>query len=240
MVNESNPPDPEIGYNTLTEQTDPNDLGNPWGTSPYQRIFAWPATTRLLPAVEDTRVLLAGCGRGDHVEWFLDRGADVVGVDIAGEALATARDRYGDVATFHRGALTDVPNLLEEPVDLILSHLVLSHVESWEPVFTAFREVATESATLVITTVHPQYLMEFGDIEQYSEPVGFTSDWGPADLPTYYRPMSSVLESIATTGWRIDAVREPVPPADFQEYAPARYTAALERPELLTLRARYH
>ena len=239
-MNETNHPDSETGYNTLTEQTDPDDFGNPWGTSPYQRIFAWPAATRLLPAVEGTRVLLAGCGRGDHVGWFLDRGADVVGVDIAGEALATARDRYGDVATFHHGALTDVPTLIEEPVDLILSHLVLSHIESWGPVFAAFREVATESATLVIATVHPQYLMEFGDIEQYAEPVGFTSDWGPAELPTYYRPMSLALESIATTGWRIDAVREPVPPVDFQEYAPARYADALERPELLTLRAQCH
>ncbi|WP_227379794.1 class I SAM-dependent methyltransferase [Haladaptatus halobius] len=237
MVNDNNPTDPEKGYNTLTEQTDSDDLGNPWGTSPYQRTFAWPATTDLLPNIEGTHVLLAGCGRGDHVEWFLNRGADVVGVDIAGKAIATARDRYGDVATFRHGSLTDVSELVEGSVDVILSHLVLSHIESWKPIFAGFREVATDSTILVITTVHPQYLKEFGEVEQYTDTVGFVSNWGSVDLPTYYRPMSLVLNAITTTGWRIEMVHEPVPPEEFQEYDPDRYAAALERPELLTLRA---
>ena len=238
LHNGNNPSATETGYNALTKRTAADDLGNPWGTSPYQRTFAWPAAKQLLPDVEDKHVLLAGCGRGDHAEWFLNRKSTVVGIDIAGDAIEIARDRYGDNATFRQGALTEASELLTADADLILSHLVLSHIESWPPVFTALREVAADGATLVVTTVHPQYLAEIGDVQQYAEPAGFTADWGTADLPTYYRPISTAIESIATTGWRINAVREPEPRETFCKYAPDRYAAALERPELLTLRAR--
>ncbi|MFB6117957.1 class I SAM-dependent methyltransferase [Halosegnis sp.] len=234
-----NPPDlPDIasGYDALTDWTDTESLATPWATGVYQQTFTWPATTQLVPDPANDRVLLAGCGRGDTVEWFLERDAAVVGVDISAGALAVARERHPS-ATFHHGRLANASTLLEEPVDLVVSHLVVSHVPSLAAVFAALREAARLEATLVVTTIHPRYLAEQHDIDRYASPTATTSDWSTVDLPTYYRPTGRLLESVATTGWRLTAVREPEPPAQLREHAPERYERALERPELLVLQA---
>ena len=83
-------------YDHLAEQAPELDGdGTPWGDSDFQRFFSWPATREVLPELSGKRVLLAGCGRGDHVPWFTEQGADVIGVDASQVALRQARRSDG-------------------------------------------------------------------------------------------------------------------------------------------------
>jgi len=45
-------------------------------------------------------VLDAGCGSGAQAEWLLDRGADVVGIDLSPRMIEEARRRCQDRGTF--------------------------------------------------------------------------------------------------------------------------------------------
>lgn len=75
-----NDTDPTTGYDSLArDAADLDPETSPWGDGHGQRHCAWPATRAALPPLSGRRVLLAGCGRGDHVEHFLDRGATVAG-----------------------------------------------------------------------------------------------------------------------------------------------------------------
>lgn len=227
------------GYDVLAEKAD-HDLeraDSPWGDSYFQRHYSWPATEAVLPDVADDRVLLAGCGRGDHVGWFLERGAEVVGVDASEAAVRTARDRFGDEATFCRADVTQPLDFGDGVFDLVFSNLVLSHVEEWTPVFAEFRRVLSSAGTLAFTTVHPLYLRRDGDASYY-ETTEFTNSWPGADIPTYYRPIGAIIDAVISAGFRLEAFEEPQPRDEFREHCPDRYEAAMAEPELLVVRAR--
>lgn len=227
------------GYDVLAEKAD-RDLGranSPWGDSYFQRHYSWPATEAVLPDVADDRVLLAGCGRGDHIDWFLERGAEVVGVDASETAVRTARDRFGDEATFRRADITQPLDFGDCVFDLVFSNLALSHVEEWTATFAEFRRVLSSSGTLAFTTVHPLYLRRDADASYY-ETTEFANSWPGAEIATYYRPMSAIIDAVVSSGFRLEAFEEPKPRDEFREYCPDRYEAAMEEPELLVVRAR--
>ncbi|NHN59493.1 class I SAM-dependent methyltransferase [Halorussus rarus] len=227
------------GYDELADRADSDDLDrteSPWGDSRFQRHYAWPALEAILPDVGDDRVLLAGCGRGDHVGWFLDRGARVVGVDVSERAVAAARDRFGTEATFRRADLTDALDFADGAFDLVVSNLALSHVESWPPVFASFRRLLAPDGTLAFATVHPHYLRQRTDANYY-ETAAFENPWPGADIPTYYRPMGEVVDAVVSSGLRIESFEEPRPTAAFREHCPDRYEDAMTDPQLLVVRA---
>jgi SAM-dependent methyltransferase len=228
------------GYDTLAERGD--DLPpaeSPWGDSAFQRYHAWPETRSKLPSLDGRRVLLAGCGRGDHVADVLDAGATVVGVDASRAAIERARARFADApgAVLRRADLTDGLPFDDDRFDLAVSHLVASHLRDWRGAFGAVRRVLVPDGRLVVTTIHPSYLREAaGDaVDGSHDVVRFDNEWPGASIPTYYRPPGEALSAVADAGFRLDAVDEPRPSAAYREHAPERARRARERPELLVL-----
>jgi SAM-dependent methyltransferase len=232
---------PTVGYDSLAAAADDDrdPAGSPWGDSPYQQYYAWPATVDVLPAVgEGDRVLLAGCVRGDHVPYSLDRGADVVGVDPSECALAAARERHGDAATFHRVDLRGgVDRFDDGAFDLVCSHLVLGHLADWRPVLASFRRVLTDDDTLVATTVHPAYLSRRDGVAHYYDRVEMQVQWPTAEIPVYYRPPGEMIAAVADAGLSLERFHEPRPEPEYAEHAPERAAAAEQRPEVLVVRA---
>jgi len=193
----------------------------------------------ILPPLDGGRVLLAGCGRGDHVDYFLDAGATVVGVDASEAAVETARDRWDgeDDAEFERADLTDPLTFGDGRFDLVVSNLVLSHVEAWRPVFEEFRRVLSDRGTLAFSTIHPLYHRRQWDLDGYHRIQRRVVEWPGAELPTYYRPMSAVVQSLVDTGFGIERFEEPTPQESYRDANPERYADAMASPEVLVVRA---
>ena len=230
------------GYDHLAERAEggQDPSGSLWGDSYFQRFYAWPASRETLPDVREARVLVAGCGRGDHVGWFLDRGATVTGVDVSERALDAARDRFGDGAegaTFQRADLAEPLDFEDGAFDLAFSHLVLGHVREWGPVFAEFERVLAPGGTLVVTVVHPAYLRRRKDVERYYDVEEFRVAVPGVDIPTYYRPPSAMLAPLLDAGFALEAFVEPEPLDALADYDPERYADATASPEVLCLRA---
>lgn len=241
MVNDSSDRTAK-GYDVLADRaTDGIDRENsPWGESHFQEHYSWPAARSIVPDVGGLRVLIAGCGRGDHVGWFLDNGADVAGIDVSETALRTARDRFGDLVSFGHADLTGSLPFDDGSFDLVFSHLVFDHVPDWRPLFEEIRRVLDTQGMLVFAVIHPAYLRD-----RYPDGVGsyygrteITISWSGAEIPTYYRPLGEALESIVETGLRLEVISEPKPLETYRSHAPERYERAMERPEVLCIRAR--
>lgn len=227
------------GYDVLAERTGggADDWESPWGENPLQRYYSWPATREMTPDLAGKRVLLAGCGVGDHTGEILDGGASVVGIDASGRAIEVARERFGDRATFRRADLTDPLDSGDDSFDLVLSHLVLDHVVEWAPTLAEFRRVLASGGALVFTTIHPmQYYLEHDAVADYYGRHAVELGWD-APVRSYHRPLAEVVNSLATAGFRVESMAEPRPPEAYVERAHERWEVE-ERPQILCVRAR--
>lgn len=235
------PTDSREAYDVLAaEARNPRDgWDSPWGENPLQRCYSWPATRSLLPDVAGRRVLDAGCGIGTHVPWLLDEGGTVVGIDRSERAVEIARERHGDAATFRQWDLTEPFDFAsDDSFDVVLSHLVLDHIEDWHPVFEEFDRVLAEDGTLVFTVIHPmQYYLDYDEVPQYYERAPVEISWPDAAVTSFHRPLNQMLNPLVAVGFRIETVEEPRPPDEYVRHARDSWDVD-ERPQILCVRAR--
>lgn len=244
MTQDESDAGPASGYDRLAADDQPlEDWASPWADSPYQRQYVWPSLEPLVPDVSGLRVLDAGCGAGHYAEWFLDHGADVVGIDKSETALETASERCGDRARFEHHDIEDpLAFASDDSFDLVFSCLVLDHVREWRPVFEEFERVLAPGGAAVVATIHPfrRYLNRREEFESYHDVASYTVEWGTTDveIESYYRPMSAVLAPVLNAGLTLTDFREPTPTATYAEHEPDRYEYAMTHPDTLCFRAR--
>ncbi|SEW18760.1 class I SAM-dependent methyltransferase [Halobacterium jilantaiense] len=203
----------------------------------YNAHLEFPGTTSLLPGVDGTRVLDAGCGAGRYTEWLLDRGADVVGVDASEAMLDRAADRVGGRATLHRGDLAEPLSFAaDSEFDGVVSALALDYVADWEATFAEFERVLAPGGFLVFSVRHPVDEFDPDGDANYFETERRTADWA-ADAPYYRRPFSAMFDPLLDAGFRTDAVHEPQPTEAFAEQRPERYETESREPVFLCVRA---
>ena len=230
--------DDDSAYDALAAQAGSRDgWESPWGDNPLQEYYSWPATRDLLPDTGGRRILDAGCGIGDHVAELTDAGADVVGVDASESAVETARERFGDRASFEQVDLAAGLPFDDGAFDVALSHLVLDHVEDLRPTFETFRRVLTPEGALVFAVVHPmQYYLDYDAVTEYYGTTAVTLGWDGIDVTSYQRPVGTILNAVVDAGFRLDEVAEPRPPAAYEEHAADDWNVT-ERPQILCVRA---
>ncbi|MCU4740340.1 class I SAM-dependent methyltransferase [Natronoglomus mannanivorans] len=210
-------------------------------TNAYNAELEFPATSSLIPDVAGKRILDAGCGTGVYTEWLVERGADVVGIDVSDEMLGHAREQVGD------GDCTEFRRAdLEEPLEFatvrsfdgIVSALALSYVEDWRQVFSEFARVLKPGGFLVFSTGHPidEFPPENDEAENYFEVERLTKEWD-VEVPYYRRPFSEMLNPLLENGFRLETIVEPQPTDAFAEQRPERYEKESRNPVFLCVRA---
>jgi len=120
------------------------------------------------------RVLDAACGEGYGSALLADVAASVVGADISEQAVAHARERYGDHPNlrFERADATQL-DVAAGSFDLIVSFETLEHVEAQESLVAGFARALTDDGILVISSP---------DKKTYSDDRGFTNEFHVREL----------------------------------------------------------
>lgn len=104
--------------------------------------------TPLLDRLRPGRALDAACGTGAVAQQLVDRGHDVVGIDISSAMLARARKAVPE-AHFIAGDLTDLP-LPDGDVDHVVCCLALTHLDDLRPFFAETSRVMRPGGHLLI------------------------------------------------------------------------------------------
>ena len=213
-------------------------------TKAHNAYYERPATLALLPDVSGKRVLDAGCGPGVYAAWLLERGAEVIGVDVSPKMVEFARKRLGDRAEFRVANLTDRLDFIgDKSIDIVLSSLVLNYILDWSAVFREFARVLRNDGVLVFSVHHP-----FADFVNTGKDNYFETDlvnitWrgfggDPVDMPTYRRSLGAMLTPLTDAGFVIEKLVEPVPTEEFREKDPEDYVELHKRPGFMCIRAR--
>lgn len=202
-----------------------------------------PATLSLLPHVGGMRVLDAGCGSGRYIEWLLDHGAEVVGIDVSPKMLRQARKRVGKRAELHRADLGKPLSFLKDGAfDLVLAPLVLDYIEDWGPLFAEFNRVVKGFGILVFSCAHPFSTFEGHPDINYFDTGLVEECWrgfgAPVVMPCYRRPVGAILTSLADAGFALEKFLEPQAGDEVKKLDPEAYERRRRLPSFMAVRAR--
>ncbi|MDQ2974038.1 MAG: class I SAM-dependent methyltransferase [Acidobacteriota bacterium] len=102
------------------------------------------------------RVIEAGCGTGHNTAWLAESAKSIVALDFSEGMLRRARERVDDPSVrFIKHDVRAKWPLPDRSADVVISMLILEHVEHLEPVFVEAARTLEEGGELFICELHP-------------------------------------------------------------------------------------
>ena len=201
------------------------------GKRPAHDFLEKPAMHSLLPNLKNKNILCLGCGTGEECYSLKSKGAQsVTGVDISAGMIEIAKKNFPDLE-FKVG---DVENLKfkKESFDLVYSSLMMHYIQDWKKPLKKIYSLLKPKSKFLFSTHNPVYYAgEFtmqGDLRtklsgyrelnqnvvkvygDYKKERLIKDVWfGDFKVNYFHRPMSSLLNDIAVTDFKITKVLEP-------------------------------
>jgi len=186
----------------------------------------WETFRSMLPDLTGKRVLDLGCGFGWHCRYARELGARaVVGVDISENMLSRAHELTNDPAIEYRlGAVEDV-DVVDGEFDVVISSLALHYVADIGIVFETVSRGLRPGGAFVFSVEHPIFTSRAeqdwwrGDdgrllhwpVDGYQDEGMRRTNWLAVDVVKYHRTLSTYVNSLVQSGFRILEAREPGP-----------------------------
>jgi ubiquinone/menaquinone biosynthesis C-methylase UbiE len=192
-----------------------------------------PVVREALGEVAGLSVLDLGCGTGRHSIWLADGGATVTGIDFSEGMLEAARRKPG------AGAVRFLVHDLHQPLpfapgsfDLVVSGLVLEHLQELDAFFREARRVLRPGGRAVVSAMHPAMFLK-GVQARFTDP-----DSGEKVQPgSFAHSIGDFAMAAVRAGFAIEGVDERAPDADFAARLP-RAEKYVDWPMLVVLKLR--
>lgn len=194
-----------------------------------------PVVKRLAGEVNQFKVLDLGCGTGRHAIWLAQAGARVTAVDFSEGMMAEARMKPGaeQVQFIVHDVHLKLP-FADETFDLIVSGLVLEHVDNLPAFFREVNRVLQPTGRAILSTMHPAMFLK-GSQARFTDPVS-----GELVQPgSITHSISDFIMSAMQAGLELIHIEETKPDADFTREYP-RAEKYLNWPMLVVFCFRHH
>ncbi|MCR5595180.1 MAG: class I SAM-dependent methyltransferase [Lachnospiraceae bacterium] len=216
-------------------------------------IFEIPTLFSLMPDLEGKKVLDLGCGSGERCVDYIKCGAvKVVGVDISEKMLDAARKENSDPnITYLNMAMEDIGSI-DETFDVITSSLAFHYVEDFGGVVKDVYSLLSDEGIFLFSQEHPLATCYSGEYDRWTrDPDGKKiyaniadycierrndSAWFVEGVQRYHRMFSTIVNTLADTGFRILKVAEPYPTEEILKKYPDFYDN-LHKPDFLFVKS---
>lgn len=194
----------------------------------YNDLLEQPAMRRLLPGLKGKAVLDLGCGYGCGSLFLAQSGAKrVLGIDLSEKMLDVAqKDFCHPLVEYRRMDMEDLSQLTEA-FDLVYSSLAFHYVEDFLKLAKDIYRLLKSGGVLLFSQEHPIVTATMNckghyNLSQDGEYASYTfSDYGRGGkrighwfidgVENYHRPMGEIVTTLSQTGFRIEALVEPLP-----------------------------
>ena len=216
-------------------------------------LFELPTLVSLLPDLKGKRVLDLGCGSGERCIDYLKRGAvEVTGVDISERMLAVAQSENSDPRiTYIKMPMEDI-NKLDKKFDVVISSLAFHYVEDYQGVVKSVYEHLDDGGIFLFSQEHPLTTCFSGtgerwtrdengkkihaNIAEYCVEGRKDSTWFVEGVQRYHRMFSTIVNTLADTGFKILQMKEPYPTDELVQKYP-EYADLYHKPDFLFVKA---
>lgn len=195
----------------------------------------WPALEKMMPDVDNWKILDLGCGYGWHCIYFARHGAaEVTGIDLSEKMLEVARRKSrGMKIRYQRCAMEDV-DFPGESFDLVFSSLALHYVEDYEALVKKIGKMLKPGGMFLFSCEHPVFTAEGSQDWLYTEdgkircfPVDNYYRQGVRDavflgehVTKYHRTVTGYLKPLLGNGFSIVDFQEPAPTEEARRTIP--------------------
>lgn len=226
------------GYKKLRE--------NPYSAN---NIDEKPALFSLAPELEGKAVLDLGCGFGENCAAFVKLGAlHVTGVDLSEKMIEAARREHPDIE-FINGDMSDL-SFIKEKYDVIFSSLAVHYIEDFNRLAKEIFEILNHGGFFIFSQEHPlttaptsgaSWTYDSGNVVHYNL-TDYTRNgirsitWFVDGVEKYHRTFSEIINSLASAGFVIDKMLEPIPTEETIKRDP-RWIKNLHKPNFLLIKA---
>lgn len=210
----------------------------------HNAYYERPAMFSILSNLKFNRVLDAGCAGGIYAEWLLNRGADVVAIDINQKMVEFTKQRINNRGRVYQADLNQPLTFLDDnSCDLIVSSLTLHYLSDWTKVFREFNRILLPKGLLLFSTHHPflDYLL-FEKTNYFAQEL-IEDEWQsfgdkPVKVRFYRRPLNSMIDSLTNADFALENIIEPRPTEECQQLYPQDYEKLSTKPWFLIILAR--
>jgi len=208
---------------------------------PFNGLLERPALRSLVPgSLAGSVVLDAGCGSGAQAQWLLDRGAEVVGIDVSPRMIEEAERRCGGRGRFLVADLARPLPLEPASLDGITCSLALHYVADWSVPLRSFASALRPGGWAVISLDHPFGPPLPGQQGGYFDTELVSDTWQKGDVEVsqqfWRRPLGAVLGAFADAGFAVDRVAEPQPSDEALRLFPDDLTGIVGVPVFIVYR----
>lgn len=207
-----------------------------------------PAFRKLIDNIENSTVLDLGCGFGSQLQFLLDQKAkEVIGVDISGRMINEAKKgiRSGKIKLI----CTAIEDYRIEPgkFDIVLSSMTFHYIKDLDPVLENVYNGLKTGGQFIFSIEHPVCTALLEDwvetekgkiwsVARYSQEGIRYQNWFVPGVKKYHRKISTLIDSLIATGFKICSVEEPEPPRNILKKRPD-LSGHMERPPILIIKS---
>ncbi|WP_040975437.1 class I SAM-dependent methyltransferase [Necropsobacter massiliensis] len=195
-------------------------------------IVEKPTMLALLPDLNGKKVLDMGCGTGEHLCLYLQRGAAfVVGMDLSQTMLKQAQVELEKLAknrphfALYHLPMENLSALPQAEFDVITSSFAFHYVEDFSALLAQIYAKLKAGGELVFSQEHP-IVTCYRDGERwekdenkrqiayrlnyYREEGERTRRWFRQPFNTYHRTVATIMNNLIAAGFRIEHIAEPM------------------------------
>lgn len=174
-----------------------------------------------------------------------------MGVDISEKMLAVAEAENSHKSIKYLKMPMEDIGELRERFDVVVSSLAIQYVEDYQGLVNNIYNLLNDGGVLVFSQEHPintcfssgsRWTKDengkklYANVEYYSVDGVRESTWFVDGVKKYHRTLSTVINTLIGSGFRIDKIIEPVPTPELLREHP-EYDDLLHKPDFLLVRA---
>ena len=203
-------------------------------------LFELPTLFSILPDLKGKKVLDLGCGSGERCMDYLKHGAaKVTGIDISEKMLAVARSENSDPDITYLNLPMEDLGSLDGTFDVAISSLALHYVEDFPGVVKNVYRLLCDGGVFIFSQEHPLSTCYSGtgdrwtrdengkklhvNIANYCVEGRKDSTWFVEGVQRYHRMFSTIVNTLAGTGFTIIQMAEPYPTEELVSKYPEYY-----------------
>ncbi|UHA76099.1 class I SAM-dependent methyltransferase [Paenibacillus sp. 481] len=211
----------------------------------------WHMLKALIPELRNKHVLDLGCGYGWHCRYAREQGASsVIGVDISAKMLQKARELNDDTSISYIQMPIEDIHFPDSPFDVVISSLVFHYIQSFDTICKKVYDCLKPGGTFVFSVEHPIFTARSEQdwvvddqgnrlhwpVDNYQVEGIRETTFLAADVVKYHRTISTYMNDVIRSGFRIQTVQESEPSDEMLKLVP-EMKDELRRPMFLMISA---